>query len=318
MNKEKKNVYQYHSGLNIIYKEFNSEFFQLIVEKENEIQLTGNLNEEKIKELADLYKKAIENYSGISNDKVIFYNNKLTKLIMAVQKNKKKNNSKPSYWSQYINKHKKHSNKIMLFFKLESNKSVINNMFDKLNNNLNNGIYTLRKNLFDQSKKFYEKKQIKMNKLIEKYKNNNNENKIYSNLPKSDTIETLLKDFLKKFHYIYMHSKIFEIPIETLSHIFDELYYHKINKYFYYQEQIKQFDLLLNDDDENNEHDESIQFFLKDLTTERKQYFDKIEELINKIKLYINQKCSNTNIEKEFYINKYKNEFMNNMGKIFK
>ncbi len=90
MNKEKKNVYQYHSGLNIIYKEFNSEFFQLIVEKENEIQLTGNLNEEKIKELADLYKKAIENYSGISNDKVIFYNNKLTKLIMAVQKNKKK------------------------------------------------------------------------------------------------------------------------------------------------------------------------------------------------------------------------------------
>ena len=114
-----------------------------------------------------------------------------------------------------------------------------------------------------------------------------------------------------------MHSKIFEIPIETLSQIFDDLYYHKINKYFYYQEQIKQFDLFLNDDDENNEHDESIQFFLKDLTTERKQYFDEIEELINKIKLYINQKCSNTNIEKEYYINKYKNEFMNSIEKIF-
>lgn len=317
MNKENNEVYQYHSGLNIIYKEFNSEFFQSIIEKENEIQLNGNPNEENIKELAGLYKNAIENYSGISNEKVIFYNNKLTKLIMAVQKNKKKKNSKPSYWSQYINKHKKYANKIMLFFKLESNKSVINNMFDKLNNNLNNGIYTLRKNLFDQSKKFFEKKQIKINKLIEEYKNNNSENKIYINLPKSDTIETILKDFLKKFHYIYMHSKIFEIPIETLSQIFDDLYYHKINKYFYYQEQIKQFDLFLNDDDENNEHDESIQFFLKDLTTERKQYFDEIEELINKIKLYINQKCSNINIEKEYYINKYKNEFMNSIEKIF-
>ena len=316
MNKENNEVYQYHSGLNIIYKEFNSEFFQLIIEKENEIQLE-NSNEENIKELAGLYKKAIENYSGISNEKVIFYNNKLTKLLMAVQKNKKKKNSKPSHWSQYVNKHKKYSNKIMLFIKLESNKSAINNMFDKFNKDLNNGIYTLRKNLFDQSKNFFKKKQIKLNKLIEKYKNNNVENKIYSNLPKSDTIENFLKDFLKKFHYSYIHSKIFEIPIETLNQIFDDLYYHKINKYFYYQEQIKQFDLLLNDD-ENNEHDESIQFFLKDLTSERKQYFNEIEELINKIKLYINQKCSNTNIEKEFYINKYKNEFMNNIGKIFK
>ena len=89
MNKENNEVYQYHSGLNIIYKEFNSEFFQLIIEKENEIQLE-NSNEENIKELAGLYKKAIENYSGISNEKVIFYNNKLTKLLMVVQKNKKK------------------------------------------------------------------------------------------------------------------------------------------------------------------------------------------------------------------------------------
>ena len=61
----------------------------------------------------------------------------------------------------------------MLFFKLESNKSVINNMFDKFNKDLNNGIYTLRKNLFDQSKNFFKKKQIKLNKLIEKNKNNN-------------------------------------------------------------------------------------------------------------------------------------------------
>ncbi len=90
MNKDNNTLYQYHSGVNIIYKEFNSEFFQSIIEKENEIQLNGNPNEENIKELAGLYKNAIENYSGISNEKVIFYNNKLTKLIMAVQKNKKK------------------------------------------------------------------------------------------------------------------------------------------------------------------------------------------------------------------------------------
>ena len=55
MNKDNNTVYQYHSGLNIIYKEFNSEFFQSIIEKENEIQLE-NSNEENIKELAGLYK----------------------------------------------------------------------------------------------------------------------------------------------------------------------------------------------------------------------------------------------------------------------
>ena len=147
----------------------------------------------------------------------------------------------------------------------------------------------------------------------------NNENKIIKQiLPyKRDKIDVLLKDLLKKIHYTYMHSKIFEILIETLSNIFEDMYYHKIKKYFYYQEQIKQFDLLLNDED-NNEHDESIQFLLKDLTNERKSYFQKIEELIVNIKSNINEKCSNTNIENEYYINKYKIEFMNNIGKIFK
>ena len=38
MNKDNNTLYKYHSGLNIIYKEFNSEFFQSIIEKENEIQ----------------------------------------------------------------------------------------------------------------------------------------------------------------------------------------------------------------------------------------------------------------------------------------
>ena len=104
-------------------------------------------NEDNIKELARLYKKAIENFSGVSPEKVLFYNNKLTKLIIAVQKNKKKKNSKPSHWSNYVNKHKKFANKIMLFFKLESNKTLVNNMFEKLNKDLNNGIDNIQKNL---------------------------------------------------------------------------------------------------------------------------------------------------------------------------
>ena len=305
----------YNTSLNTI----NENFYQLIVEKENEIQLTGP-NEENIQELAILYKKAIEHFSGISNERVLFYNHKLTRLIMAVQKNKKKKNSKPSHWSNYVHKHKKYANKIMLFFKLESNKTVVNDMIDKINKDLNNGINIVNKNIFEQSKKFYEKREIKINKLKDKLLNGgNNENKIIKQiLPyKRDKIDVLLKDLLKKIHYTYMHSKIFEIPIETLSNIFEDMYYHKIKKYFYYQEQIKQFDLLLNDED-NNEHDESIQFLLKDLTNERKSYFQKIEELILNIKSNINEKCSNTNIENEYYINKYKIEFMNNIGKIFK
>ena len=68
----------------------------------------------------------------------------------------------------------------------------------------------------------------------------------------------MLNDFMKKLHYIYLHSKIFEAPIEKLNEILEKVFLHKIDKYYYYQDQIKQFQLMLDDNDENNEHDEEI------------------------------------------------------------
>jgi hemerythrin superfamily protein len=55
---------------------------------------------------------------------------------------------------------------------------------------------------------------------------------------------------MKKFHYIYLHSKIFEAPIEKLNEILEKVFLHKIDKYYYYQDQIKQFQLMKDDDDE--------------------------------------------------------------------
>ena len=90
MNKENYEIYNYNSQLKFMYKPLSLDFYRLIVEKENEIQLTPNPTEKNIENLAHLYKKAMENFSGISSEKVLFYNNKLTKLIIGVQKNKKK------------------------------------------------------------------------------------------------------------------------------------------------------------------------------------------------------------------------------------
>ena len=48
---------------------YREEFYKSIIEKENEIQSTTNLNENSIKELSLLYKKGIDLFKGNSKKK---------------------------------------------------------------------------------------------------------------------------------------------------------------------------------------------------------------------------------------------------------
>lgn len=51
---------------------YREEFYKSIIEKENEIQSTTNLNENSIKELSLLYKKGIDLFKGNSKKKLNF------------------------------------------------------------------------------------------------------------------------------------------------------------------------------------------------------------------------------------------------------
>ena len=51
---------------------YKEEFYKSIIEKENEIQSTTNLNENSIKELCLLYKKGIDLFKGNSKKKLNF------------------------------------------------------------------------------------------------------------------------------------------------------------------------------------------------------------------------------------------------------
>ena len=146
--------------------------------------------------------------------------------------------------------------------------------------------------------------------------------KIYTSISnklrgRNDQLDSSLNDFMKKLHYIYVHSKIFETPIETLNEILEQIFLHKINKYYYYQDQIKQFELMQKDaEKEGEEHDEGIEYLIKDLQNERKSYYMSLESLIDKIRNRIKEKCSETSNDDK-NVKKYLDELMSNISKIF-
>ena len=69
-------------------------FYRKIIELENKIQLSQPTME-SIKELGSLYKKAIEVFCPTSPKKVRFFSDKLTKLLIGVDKLAKKQNKNP-------------------------------------------------------------------------------------------------------------------------------------------------------------------------------------------------------------------------------
>ena len=336
----KKNFGDYYSNL---AEKLPQNFFKNIIEKENLVQLSSNPSEEAVSELGSLYKKAIEIYSNVSKDKVMFYSNKLSKLLIGAQKAQKKKEQKPSNWSKYFEAKKKHTNKFMLFFEINKYKGKIGNIVDKSNKNLNIGNKQIISDLIIQETNFLEKKNKKktftkedihqrkdslnvnrnsINNII----NNNEENKKKEESPKkkklffqkNDKVDSLIKDFIKKFQYSYLNSQIFELPLNTISEIFDEIYEYKIQKYYELQNQIKEFEMLLNDKEAGEDEDnENLKFYIDDLKGDREDYYQQIEEALDNLKKDINKKCAQISIDEEVNIKKYKIEFLKKIAKFF-
>ena len=338
-NPKKTTLRRAGSYYNKLTKSLTDGFYQKIIELENEVQLSLHPSMETIKELGSLYKKAIEAFSGVSNRKVQFYTNKLTTLLVAANKLTKKQSKKPTKWSQYMESHKKNTNKFMLFLQVETSKKDANDIIDNKEKTFSDGYKEVENDLDEQTKRFQElkkKKKVmnysKINLINSSSKNlnegrlsnvneiNTNSNSIIEKLRgRNDKVDSSLNDFMKKFHYIYLHSKIFVTPIEKLNEILEKVFLHKIDKYYYYQDQIKQFQLMLNDDDDNgnNEHDEEIDVYLKSLKNERKTYYIVLENLIKDTCDKIKKICEEAQIDEDKNARKYLEELMGNISKIF-
>ena len=305
-------------------------FYQQIIELENEIQLSPHPSIDKVRDLGSLYKTAIETFSGVSEKKVNFYNRKMTQLVMITNEINKKKNKKPTKWSKYMENHKKNTNKFMLFLQIETSKKDANDIMDNNEKNFNEGYKIVESNLDNQEKKFQEMKKKKKIRKIKSFRreerlsiggeiNLNNINDVDKIKGRSDKIDFVLNDFMKKFHYIYLHSKIFEAPIEKLNEILEKVFLHKIDKYYYYQDQIKQFQLMKDDDAEqgNDEHDEEIQEYLKSLQNERRSYYIVLEDLIKTNCDKIKKICEEAQIDEDKNVKKYLDELMNSISKVF-
>ena len=309
------------------------DFYRKIVELENNIQLSQRPSMDDVKELGTYYKKAIEVFCTTSPRKVMFFSNKLTRLLIGVDKLAKKLNKKPSKWSLYMNAHKKNYNKFMLFLQLEASNQEAKQIIEDYNVKFGMLYEAINHNFDSQKNNFREKLKLKKMKKNSIENNNNNIIKEENSLQKingeknintylnklkgrNDLVDLSVQDFIKKFHYIYLRSKIFKEPIECFNYILDDMFCHKVSKYYYYQDQIKEFQLMLGDQD-RGDHDDSLAFFLIDLQNERKAYYLALETFIEDIKKRIQERCSETNINKEKNMAKYLNEFMDNISKIF-
>lgn len=301
-------IYNYFSVLSL---RPDSDFFQKMVENENEIMINKN-NQIVQQELCNQYKKAIECFAGISNEKVDFFTNKLNQIL--ISKKKEKSNKQGSKWSQYIKKKKEHVNHLMMFLQMESTKPKAQETVEDFKQALANATELIH-DQFDRASELITL--AKRRKRPRKCSLYNSVTQRPSVALKNNKIEGFINDFLKKFHYVYMHSKIFETPIEIMKQIMDDIYEHKIVKYFYYQEQIKQFQMLLSAE-EGTQHQEGIMFMLQDLQNERAQYLQGFDDTLNQLEKTMNTKCIETNIESDILIYKYKNELLNHLAQIFK
>ena len=309
------------------------DFYQKIIELENEIQLSSRPSMDTIKELGGLYKKGIEAFCTTSPKKVQYFSKKLTKLLIGVDKLAKRQNKQPSKWSQYMNSHKKNYNKFLLFLELEESKQDTNEIINSQEKKFANLFNEYDKSMLEQENNFKAKLQSKKLKKITDEKNNLNKNNSINNEEnekkivtyvnkmkgRNELLDTSLKDFIKKFHYVYLRSKIFDKPIESFNFILDDMFCHKVTKYYYYQDQIKEFELMLGDkDDDRGGHDESIEGFLKDLINERKNYYITLDNYINQIKKRIEVHCAQKQISQDKHMKKYLQELMDNVAKMFK
>ena len=319
-------------------------FYRKIIELENKIQLSQP-NMDEIKELGSLYKKAIEYFCTSSPNKVLYFQNKLNKLLVGVEKLAKKQNKKKSKWSLYMNSNKKNYNKFRLFLEIEGASQDAEQILQSQNEKFGKIFSEFYQNMDMQKNLLKEKMNLKRTKKAKNEINNNinnneikdgskineekeniNNNIINTNANyilffnkfkgRNDLVDSALKNFLKKFHYIYLNSKIFKEPIEYFNYILDDVFCHKVTKYFYYQEQIKEFQMILDDKNQGNNED-GLAFFLTDLENERKKYYQNLENFVEKIMKKIQNRCADAQINKDKNLEIYVDEFMEDISKIF-
>ena len=320
-------------------------FYRKIIELENKIQLSQP-NMDEIKELGSLYKKAIEYFCTSSPNKVLYFQNKLNKLLVGVEKLAKKQNKKKSKWSLYMNSNKKNYNKFRLFLEIEGASQDAEQILQSQNEKFGKIFLEFYQNMDMQKNLLREKMNLKRTKKAKNEINNNiinnneikdgskineekeniNNNIINTNANyilffnkfkgRNDLVDSALKNFLKKFHYIYLNSKIFKEPIEYFNYILDDIFCHKVTKYFYYQEQIKEFQMILDDKNQGNNED-GLAFFLTDLENERKKYYQNLENFVENIMKKIQNRCADAQINKDKNLEIYVDEFMEDISKIF-
>ena len=147
-------------------------FYRKIIELENKIQLSQP-NMDEIKELGSLYKKAIEYFCTSSPNKVLYFQNKLNKLLVGVEKLAKKQNKKKSKWSLYMNSNKKNYNKFRLFLEIEGASQDAEQILQSQNEKFGKIFLEFYQNMDMQKNLLREKMNLKRTKKAKNEINNN-------------------------------------------------------------------------------------------------------------------------------------------------
>ena len=194
---------------------------------------------------------------------------------------------------------------------------------EELNNKINKGISKIYEDLFIQENKFNQskknKKTFSKKGLNEKFNFRKNSKKFSDNniFHKDEKVELFIKQFFQKFYNVYLNINLFEKQIDITNEIFNQIYFHKITKYLKFQDLIKQFELLLKENIDDKDQNESFKILLEDLQKEKTKYFVKIELIYDKIRIYLKNNNQKINLKNNQEINSIKLQFLSNLFSIF-
>lgn len=214
-------------------------------------------------------------------------------------------------------------NNFILSTTLEFSKYRVKSLMEELNNKINKGISKIYEDLFIQENKFNQskknKKTFSKKGLNEKFNFRKNSKKFSDNniFHKDEKVELFIKQFFQKFYNVYLNINLFEKQIDITNEIFNQIYFHKITKYLKFQDLIKQFELLLKENIDDKDQNESFKILLEDLQKEKTKYFVKIELIYDKIRIYLKNNNQKINLKNNQEINSIKLQFLSNLFSIF-
>ena len=214
-------------------------------------------------------------------------------------------------------------NNFILSTTLEFSKYRVKSLMEELDNKINKGISKIYEDLFIQENKFnqnkknkktFSKKELNVQFDFRKNSKKFSENNIFH---KDEKVELFIKQFFQKFYNVYLNINLFEKQIDITNEIFNQIYFHKITKYLKFQDLIKQFELLLKENIDDKDQNESFKILLEDLQKEKTKYFVKIELIYDKIRIYLKNNNQKINLKNNQEINSIKLQFLSNLFSIF-